>query len=296
MRKVFVFCILLFQHLFYAQDFNGKFWGEIKNKESVNGKLYYFNAIYTFTENKYALDIDCTGDFNAFSIPEKYIANAAGVKKYYEEGLFSTKTERGFSYIDFSNSKPFQAKNSFGYLRYKDNFLFVDGKKVVYQCFSDYFDDGNLQEVIAIKSSSFLSEKNINYDGSNYTNIQNDFCPWVEGVKGDGIGEWIEITFKLWNLGDKNLCFLISNGYVDFLKPNLYSANNRVKNVHVECAKKGISFTATLEDTPQFQVVRIPKIDIEKEETLTFRFKIKSVFKGAKYDDTCINLIVPFQE
>ena len=150
--------------------------------------------------------------------------------------------------------------------------------------------------MLGIRSSSFLVEKNISYDGSNYKNIHDDFRPWAEGASGDGTGEWIEITFKVWVLGGKEFCFLISNGYVDFSRPDLYYANNRVKEIQVECAEKGISFTTPLKDTPQFQAVRIPEISLDKEEVVTFRFKIKSVFKGSKYDDTCINRIVPFQE
>ncbi len=296
MKYFYIFCIFLIHGFLFGQEFNGKYWGEIKNSQTLNGSMYYFETIYSFSENTYLLDIDCSGNFNAFNIPEKYITEESGLRKYYERGTFSLKNEKGFSYIYFANSNPFQVKQSFGYLKYKNNFLFVDGKKNIFQCFSNYFDNGNLQEVLKIKTSSFLFEKNIKYDGTSYKNIQNDLCPWVEGVKGDGVGEWIEITFKVWNLTDKNICFLISNGYVDFSKPNLYFNNNRVKEIYVECAEKGIGFKALLEDTPQFQVVKIPKINITENEILTFRFRIESVFKGLKYDDTCINLIVPFHE
>ena len=45
-----------------------------------------------------------------------------------------------------------------------------------------------------------------------------------------------------------------------------------------------------LEDTPDLQEIALPK---ELPCPVTLRFEIRSVYKGDKYDDTCISLIYP---
>ena len=282
--------------MLFAESFSGKFWGEIKNKDIVNDKVYSFQTFYTFTDNTYSLDIDCTENFNAFNIPHIYIKTVAGKQKYSESGTYTTQLKNGFSYIFFHNSTPFQVRKSFGYLQYKNNFLFIDGKNLIFQCFQNYFDNGNIQEIKNVVTSSFLSENKTKYTGDNFKYIHNDLLPWVEGVQGDGIGEWIEITFKVWAAKKGNLCFLVSNGYVDFNRTDLYYANNRVKKLQVVCNDYRVDFETELTDSPQFQLIKVPVIDIASGTTLTVRFIIKEVFKGDKYEDTCVNLIVPFQE
>lgn len=284
--------------MLFAQNLNGSYWGEVTNQYYVNGALYTFEASYNFKDGKYLLKIDVGSgkNFNAFNISNKYLKKVAGLYEYSETGSYSVCKKNGFSYISFYDSTPFQAKKSLGVLQYKNNFMFVDGRNVWFQCFSNLFDIGGLQDVKSIKTSSFLSEKDIQYTGENFKNIQTNLLPWVEGVNGDGIGEWIEVTFKVWDAGNGNICFLISNGYVDFSRTDLYYANNRVKKMQIVCEKYKIDFDAELLDTHQFQLIEIPIVNVQNEEIVTFRFIIKEVFKGDKYEDTCVNLILPFQQ
>ena len=126
--------------------------------------------------------------------------------------------------------------------------------------------------------SSELKEKDIIYSAKNLTTIDSA-KPWVEAVKGDGIGEYIKINSK--NING----LIISNGYVDFNKPNLYENNNRVKVFEVYNQDNKKIQEIELEDTPD------PQIFIIKEKCESLKLVIKEVYKGNKWDDTCINFI-----
>lgn len=127
-------------------------------------------------------------------------------------------------------------------------------------------------------ASSELKEKDIIYSAKNLTTIDSA-KPWVEAIKGDGIGEYIIIDSK--NING----LIISNGYVDYNKSNLYENNNRVKVFEVYNQNNKKIQEIELEDTPD------PQIFIIKEKCESIKLVIKEVYKGNKWDDTCINFI-----
>lgn len=105
--------------------------------------------------------------------------------------------------------------------------------------------------------------------------------PWVEGVKGYGIGEWLDIEFKY-----KSDEIQILNGYVDFRRMYLYKQNSRVKTILIESQNPKFSQEYELEDFVKYNVIKLPK------KTDHIRITIKDVYKGDKYDDTCISSIL----
>ena len=113
--------------------------------------------------------------------------------------------------------------------------------------------------------------------------------PWVENVKGDGIGE----GFTIQNGFPHEIAYpylLIMNGYISYQKPHLYKMNNRIKKIKVTGVKSGVSKVLDVLDTPHPQTVDISFIkDIED-----IRVEIAEVYKGTKYDDTCINYLIPY--
>ena len=113
--------------------------------------------------------------------------------------------------------------------------------------------------------------------------------PWVENVKGDGIGE----GFTIKNGVPHEIAYpylLIMNGYISYQKPYLYKMNNRIKKIKVSGVKSGVSKVLDVLDTPHPQTVDISFIkDIED-----IRVEIAEVYKGTKYDDTCINYLIPY--
>lgn len=130
----------------------------------------------------------------------------------------------------------------------------------------------------AFSASSELKEKGIIYSAKNLDAIDSA-KPWAEAVKGDGIGEYINID------DDRIVGLIISNGYVDYNKPNLYEDNNRVKVFEVYNQDNRKIQEIELADSPDPQVFKI------KEKCNSIKLVIKEVYRGNKWDDTCINFI-----
>ncbi|MBP5602230.1 MAG: hypothetical protein J6X78_05830 [Treponema sp.] len=82
------------------------------------------------------------------------------------------------------------------------------------------------------------------------------------------------------------------NGYISYDKPYLYKQNGRVKKIKVTGLKSGKSKILDVLDTPHPQTVDISFIT-EPED---IRVQIEEVYKGTKYDDTCINYLINYEE
>ena len=143
-------------------------------------------------------------------------------------------------------------------------------------------------------STSYLKEKTKEYPVENLCEFVVD-TPWVEAAKGDGIGEGFTIV------NDRNKTYpylLIMNGYISYEKPYLYKQNNRIKKIKVTGLKSGNSAILDILDTPHPQTVDISFIT-EPED---IRIEIADVYKGTKYDDTCLhfcitydNMVIPYE-
>lgn len=109
--------------------------------------------------------------------------------------------------------------------------------------------------------------------------------PWVPGKdrNASGIGEYLEIEFST---PKNNLVVL--NGYVDLEKRYLYKANNRVKKATITSLDKDNPFTVEyeFEDYVHFSEINFP-CAVNK-----VRFTIDEVYKGEKWDDTCIQAVI----
>jgi len=134
-----------------------------------------------------------------------------------------------------------------------------------------------------VSSSSYLQENNISYSPDNLEIHNKTDKPWVEGVKGYGIGE--KIFFEKGSIHDGSMH--ISIGYVSYDKPYLYKQNSRPKKIKLSVENK-FSITIDLKDTPHYQEIKLPS-NIDQEDTLVL--EILEVYQGTKYEDTCINSI-----
>lgn len=78
------------------------------------------------------------------------------------------------------------------------------------------------------------------------------------------------------------------NGFVDFDKRYLYKANNRVKKAVITSLDKDAPFEIEydFEDYVHFSEINFPKA-VNK-----VRFTIKEIYKGEKWDDTCITAVI----
>jgi len=108
-----------------------------------------------------------------------------------------------------------------------------------------------------------------------------DSTCWAEGAEGPGIGEWVQFGFD----APKTVKALkIIAGYPK--TPAVFQANNRVKKIMIVFSD-GESQTATLADQKDFQRVLFDR----DKPTRFVKLVIMEVYKGAKYDDTCISEI-----
>lgn len=135
-------------------------------------------------------------------------------------------------------------------------------------------------------TSSYYVETNRQYKQSNLLSF-NTFNPWVEGAKGNGIGEYVVFDQKAGSPYLNQL--IISNGFVSYDKPYLYERNNRIKTLRIHSADFSIDIYVELEDNPNLQFVDLNQF--KTNENLFF--EIFEVYSGTHYQDTCINFIVP---
>ncbi len=145
------------------------------------------------------------------------------------------------------------------------------------------------QNFTATASSSLPPYKDISYGPENLTN--NDWDPdldepeaafraWSEGAKGDGIGEFLDIT----PASPQPLTAInLQNGYAK--SEALFAANNRVKSLTVTL-NGDFSFDAELEDHDLLQPIFIRGYD---KPVSKLRLTIKDVYRGSKARDTCIS-------
>ena len=286
MKKIIIslFCMGLV-NLIFASDFNNVYCGEfLCSKGAIPTYLFLKNNIYTF---EVANGKNC----DLFEIPKELIENDG---YYVETGKFKIVQENGIEYIKFETSTQYRMMDKIGCLYYGKLIYLSKQNEIIYD--SLFFDKPNnkypflYKDEYSVNSSSYLIEGATKYHGQNFYVDNSLLLPWVENKTDSGIGEWIEFEIK--DSTDID-AFLISNGYVNFEKPYLYQANNRVKKIRIKSQDSDIDFTVILKDTSQFQDVKLPKILSSGKKII--RFTIEDVYKGNKWNDTCINRIIPIK-
>jgi hypothetical protein len=105
---------------------------------------------------------------------------------------------------------------------------------------------------------------------------------WVEGVDGQGIGEWIVIEFDQLRLVK---AIEINNGYNK--DRDIYLKNSRVKEIKVEFSRGVKPVVVLLKDTGNPQP--IPLSHDHPLKTSRIKFTIESVYPGTKFEDTAIS-------
>ncbi|MCR5455275.1 MAG: hypothetical protein K6F33_09845, partial [Bacteroidales bacterium] len=132
-------------------------------------------------------------------------------------------------------------------------------------------------------SSRLASQGSNNYSEKNMHDFKCN-TPWVEGVKGYGIGEWVEYTFEA--NSSRITEIKVVNGYNK--SEAAWKNNSRVKTLKVY--KNGKPFAIlNLRDDRSIQVFEVEPLTDTK--VWTMRFEIVDVYKGDKWDDTAISEI-----
>jgi hypothetical protein len=112
------------------------------------------------------------------------------------------------------------------------------------------------------------------FDGANDT-------AWVEGVDGQGIGEWVIVEFDQTRMIH---AIIIHNGYNK--DRDIYLKNSRVKELTVEFSKDQRK-KVLLKDSGSPQPIPLPKDQPLRANKV--KLTIESVYPGTKWDDTAIS-------
>ncbi len=204
------------------------------------------------------------------------------------EGFRVYKDADGWKHID-SNSQKFLIIDGEFYnlaFNYQKN-SFREDIEAQNKCLVD---EGTNRNIKAVHASSTLKDKSHLYAAEEITDTFQDSAvfrwkknniPWVEGKIGDGIDEYLDIELNPYNK-NMGVRLILVNGYVDPIRPYLFKQNNRVKTFLVE-TNTGYSKDLTFRDEVEFTFVDLPA------GTTRIKLTIKDVYKGTKYDDTCLS-------
>ena len=130
--------------------------------------------------------------------------------------------------------------------------------------------------------SSTLKPQGANSYGSENLRL-NDDKSWCEGVAGEGVGEWISMSFPFRDVKVRKIT--ITNGYGKSAKS--FAENSTVKTIEVTTKEGRKSSTFNLPDTAEPETW----VFDEPFATSELRFTIKDVYGKKKFQDTCVNAI-----
>lgn len=288
MKNILFILLFFFLGILHANELNGSFFGDVEPlKNSNNRRIKASRGDFIFSANEYSFfhSLEWSKLHNR-NIPIMFTENDI----YNESGQWSIRKQGELNYLYLESDSGFTYKKELGILYHPRRMYLFENDVLYFFSNEGLRFDGSMPTVKKVYTSTFLTENENQYNGSYFEYPHaGKLTPWVEGIEGHGIGEWIEIDTESPALPVS--FFLISNGYVSFEKPYLYEYNSRVKRFRITCEELDIDFEAELADTPDFQEIRLPKIITEKNAT--FRFTILDVYEGSKWADTCVNLIIP---
>lgn len=256
--------------------------------------LFCFN-IFIEAQSYKQIDISEEGELVAYVTPKEIYMVYEYEKKYYVINRNNLRYD-----IDGFLKLKFQGKD----------YLIIDGEIIsqyftefkndgenTYDASLEYFHDYNL---LKIDSSSFYSEtisdKLIKYTPDNLYKAfligckchpywwNTSHIPWVEGSKGNGIGENVTIEFKKPIIG-----FSLLNGYVDINNLKLYKENSRIKSILISDLVNKTTQTVFIEDSVGFKFIKLER------PAIAIKIIINEVYEGSKYQDTCISAIIDHQ-
>lgn len=138
----------------------------------------------------------------------------------------------------------------------------------------------------SVTASSQLNHANKDrYSPSNAHDLDYETA-WVEGVEGNGIGEYLRYHFRPYKVTVHTI--IVANGYVK--TQEAWTNNARVKKLKVSVNGKPFAIFE-LEDRRADQAFSIPPISYSEKAGGTIQFEILEVYPGAKYQDAVISEI-----
>lgn len=137
-------------------------------------------------------------------------------------------------------------------------------------------------------STAYLIENGIHYSPKNLSTLEG--LPWASA---DGYGINDTITINIYNNSLTSL--LIQNGFLEKEKPHLFLNNSRVKTIKVRNNELNIEKDFELWDQKAPQIINLSKFIDSSAAINVLDIIILDVFKGSKYQDLCINALIPYK-
>jgi hypothetical protein len=175
-------------------------------------------------------------------------------------------------------------------------------EKIVFRAYENYWDvlmpgcswycGGRVEKITA--SSALSQQGDFKYDAKNAGDLSYKTA-WVEGVKGPGIGEYLQYEFAPESARVHEI--KIANGYIRSEKA--WKENARVKRLKLYHNGK-VYAILNLKDERSEQVFTVGpfgfeyyQLDDDKKPTKswTLRFEIAEVYPGTRFTDTAISEI-----
>lgn len=261
-KQILFFIYLIFCALIYGQNF------------STDGKILSMNDLYynidLISDLKFLNDEFIIRNYDIGKKENNYVVSKNKINLKEDSDLSFITTDSGEKYLILAS---------------QDLIVLYEKDCKTPKIFGTHFSsESEFIEYInpdCVTASSELKENNYVYSGKNVCNL-NLNEPWVESIKGNGIGETIQFY------GNCTYLYFF-NGYVSFEKPYLYKANSRVKKISISFPENKLrkNIEVELQDSPNPQ-----KIDLGFRCTDLIEIKILEVYEGLKYDDTCVLGIV----
>lgn len=257
--------------------------------------INYISDFIPFTKEAALLN-QCIGEFFIleevfYSVPT--ISPSSALYKDYQNSTKTLLWERDKKTIKLNSNLYNLFDTDFGLEKYTDknntellllkneNIAILYDKEESVPSFTGIKNNNKILPIDKIKSSSSLKEGKIEYSAENLKSLKLKH-PWVEGVKGDGIGEYIQFNKK-----DASGLFML-NGFISLNRSDLYEKNNRIEKITISGMTSKAKKEVLLLDTAKPQYIDLSDFSNNEEIKLV----IQSVYKGTKYDDTCIAGII----
>jgi hypothetical protein len=251
---------------------------KLSDHTSLSEKRQFFKSLASNDNNNdwvTELSKFCAGESSIDKVIAITPAENIGIENIYtgyyfeisgDQSLARSLYQKALAQIPSKNIELLLLRNKLGLFTLKIIYTKygVTGKEVV-----------NLTDVYSIKASSAKCEDKL-YSIQNLID-DNPQTAWVPDSKTSGIGEWTEISFD--DPVQIN-SLTLTNGYAK--SEEVFKNNNRIKDATLVFSD-GSKQPVLLKDTMEPQ-----KINVNRKSR-TVRLIIDSVYKGIKFDDTCLS-------
>jgi hypothetical protein len=238
---------------------------------AISLKIEDYGRTATLTDSKLILENDLAG-IEEYDITWNFIDKLAFISfNYTGNNIYHiTRESRGLKKYLILYGKPFIN-------------LYDENGKLVYSILGFKY---TMKIEFNVTATSALVERDIAYSASNIINWDN-LVPWVEANRNDGVGERITYIPK-YVFDAPEITLIISNGFVDYKRPHLYENNNRIKKIRVYNKGHNEFRDLEIDDTPNYQGFYL---DFKNIPT-SIEIEILEIYKGTRFNDTSVNLLM----